>query len=579
MPRGFVLQPTYRIESDRPVVWVYGMLEGGRSFLIRETRQIPHFFVLRTDVERSRALGANVPEPDSGRVSLTGETLARVDLVKPQDCPPLRDRLEDAGVRCYEADVRFAYRYLIERGIRGSLEIRGASRPGEGVDEVFDDPEVLPGDWRPEPRLLSVDIETDPRARQLLSIGLYGCGAAEVLLLTSDGQSCPGPAIPFASERELLQAFVRRVAELDPDVLTGWNFIDFDLAVLLRMSQRLGLRLALGRGREPLTLRKPSFAGGQTVANLPGRVVLDGIQLLRSSFVRLESYSLNAASQEILSQGKTITGSDRGRAILEAFRHDRERFVEYNLQDARLVCQIFDKLHLLDLTVQRSLLTGMPLDRVAASIASFDFLYLSELGRRGIVAPSVRSATEPSGPSSGGHVLEPRPGLYRNVLVFDFKSLYPSIIRTFQIDPLGYVAQPPSDADLIVAPNGAAFRRDPGILPGMLDDLFPRREAARARGDKVASQAIKILMNSFYGVLGTSACRFASPALANAITGFGRQILLRSKKRIEQYGYEVLYGDTDSLFVHSATEDPQAARTLGEKIVTDLNRELDRHVE
>jgi DNA polymerase II len=76
---------------------------------------------------------------------------------------------------------------------------------------------------------------------------------------------------------------------------------------------------------------------------------------------------------------------------------------------------------------------------------------------------------------------------------------------------------------------GGAFRREPAILPRMLDELFPRREAAKKIGDEVASNAIKILMNSFYGVLGTSACRFYNPALANSITGTGREILLWSK--------------------------------------------------
>ena len=105
--------------------------------------------------------------------------------------------------------------------------------------------------------------------------------------------------------------------------------------------------------------------------------------------------------------------------------------------------------------------------------------------------------------------------------------------------------------DPIVAPNGAAFRRQPGILTQILDELFPRREAAKAVGDRVASQAIKILMNSFYGVLGTPACRFHNPELANAITSFGREVLLWSKARIESFGKRVLYGDTDSLFVES----------------------------
>jgi DNA polymerase-2 len=579
MPRGFILQSGYRVESGRPVVLLHGTLEEGGSFLVRDDRQVAYFRIREADAQRAASLGAEISDEDRGWRSLAGEPLVRVVLESPTDCPPLRDRLVAAGIPCFEADVRFAYRYLIDRGIRGSLEIDGPSRSGQGVYALFENPEIRPADWTPDLRVLSFDIETDPEGRRLLSIGLYGCGAEEVLLLTPEDAPCPAPGLPFRDERELLRGFVRRVTQLDPDVLTGWNVIDFDLAVLSRIAQRFGVQLALGRGPGAVAIRRPAYSGGQSQAIVPGRVVLDGIQLLRGAFVRLESYALDAAAREILGEGKTIVGRERAEAILQAFENDRERFVEYNLTDARLVIELLERLHLIELTVQRSLLTGMPPDRVSASIASFDFLYLSELRRRKVAAPTVDASGGMEAPTSGGHVLEPAPGLYRNVLVLDFKSLYPSIIRTFQIDPLGHVERRGPDDDLIVAPNGAAFRREPGILPGLLDDLFPRREAAKAAGDRVASQAIKILMNSFYGVLGTPACRFASPALANAITGFGREILLWSKGRIETRGHEVLYGDTDSLFVRSGTDDVERARALGGSLAAELSRELAEHVE
>jgi DNA polymerase-2 len=159
--------------------------------------------------------------------------------------------------------------------------------------------------------------------------------------------------------------------------------------------------------------------------------------------------------------------------------------------------------------------------------------------------------------------------LHRNVWVFDFKSLYPSIIRTFNIDPLAYVANESAERDLIDTPGGA-FRREPAILPGILDELFPRREAAKKAGDDVASNAIKILMNSFYGVLGTPACRFHNPALANAITGQGRELLLWSKQWFEAAGFRVIYGDTDSLFVLSGADDPAEARAEGLKLADRL---------
>jgi DNA polymerase-2 len=177
----------------------------------------------------------------------------------------------------------------------------------------------------------------------------------------------------------------------------------------------------------------------------------------------------------------------------------------------------------------------------------------------------------------GGHVLEPLTGLHRNVWVFDFRSLYPSVIRTFNIDPLSWVAEPSPDDDLIHTPGGA-FRRAPAILPRLLDELFPRREAAAKSGDKVAAHAIKILMNSFYGVLGTPACRFYNPALANSITGMGRELLLWSKQWFADSGFKVLYGDTDSLFVESAPAEADEAVDRGRRLATELNQQLARHI-
>jgi DNA polymerase-2 len=413
----------------------------------------------------------------------------------------------------------------------------------------------------------------------VLSIALYGCGVAEVLLHAPEGGEIPGGVLPFSTEKELLAGLCRRIREVDPDVLTGWNVIDFDLAVLARIAEGHGIPFELGRAPGPVRIQRAGFRGAASRATIPGRVVLDGIQLLRGAFVKTEDYTLDTVAHEILGEGKLISGGSRAHEILRLFEEDRARFVEYNLVDARLVTEILEKLRLVQLAVERSLLTGMPPDRVSSSIASFEFLYLTELGKRGIVAPTVRAETEAFEPMSGGHVLEPAPGLYRNVMAFDFRSLYPSVIRTFEIDPLGYVSDAASVADPIVAPNGAAFRRERGILPALLDDLVPARQAALASGDKVKSQAIKILMNSFYGVLGTPAYRFFNPEIANAITGFGKEILLWSKARIEGYGHRVLYGDTDSLFALSEKEDVAAARAVGTELAKRINRDLAEHLE
>lgn len=573
--RGFILQPTYRVQAGRPAVHLYGRLESGPSFLLLDDRERPHFFIPQRLEAEARELGARQVQPTTW-VALDGEPVSRVDVAVPADTPALRDRLTGAGIRCYEADVRFALRYLIDRGIQGSLHLRGEGRYRKGLGWVLTRPEIAPARYQPELSILSIDIETDPKAKRLLSIALAGCGVSEVLLLNPAGWSCPADAVPFASERELLAAFCRRVTELDPDLLTGWNVIDFDFAVLARMSAEWKVPLTLGRGGGGLRLRPRQGFRASIEATVPGRLVLDGIEMVRGAFIRMEEHSLDFVARKVLGKGKSFGGTDRAEEILRRFRHDRPAFVGYNRRDAELVLEILSKLELVPLAVERSLLTGMPLDRVTASIASFDFLYLGELRRRGVVAPSVDAEAPIEIPTGGGHVLEPLPGLHRHVAVFDFKSLYPSLIRTFEIDPLGFLSQRREDA--IVAPNGACFRREKGILSGLLDRFFAERDAAKKAGNLVASHAVKILMNSFYGVLGTPACRFYNPAVANAITSFGREILLWTKGRIEELGSAVLYGDTDSLFVTSAGADLADSTRIAIDLAAAVNRDLAVHL-
>jgi DNA polymerase II len=589
--RGFILQASYRVASRPgharvPVVHLYGRLESGETFLVRDDRQRPHFYVRTIDAPRAQQLGAPQPTPTEQR-DFSGARVSRIEVDAPPDVPGVRDRLHAAGIDTLEADVRFPVRYLIDRGIKGSCEIVGDWTPGPAIARVFDNPDVLPGQAKIEPRVLSFDIETDPKGARLLAISLYSPDIDEVLIVDGSGREMPGKAVRCQDERAALDAFCERIARLDPDVLTGWNTIDFDFTVLQKIATRLQHPLHLGRDTGTLRIRKAEGYFGSGQATIPGRLVLDGIDLLRGAFIRMEDYSLDAVAREVLGEGKAVTGDARERIneIVHNYRHDLPAFALYARTDARLAYDIVEKMQLVRLAFARSQLAGMTPDRVAASIASFDFVYLTELHKRGIVAPTVRSDdSRVYAAQQGGHVLEPVTGLHRNVRVFDFKSLYPNIIRTFNIDPLSYVADPSTAGNLIETPGGS-FSRGPAILPRLLDDLFPRREAAKRAGDSVAANAIKILMNSFYGVLGTRACRFFNPALANSITGTGKEMLLWSKRWFENAGFTVFYGDTDSLFVGSPAgapaEDDYAQAALsrqGDKLAQALNKDLSTYI-
>ncbi|PYQ10182.1 MAG: DNA polymerase II [Acidobacteria bacterium] len=576
MVRGFVLQPTYRLEAGRPVVCLFGRLETGETFLVRDRRTVPYFFVRKQDAPQAWKLGADRQAPTDWS-SLSGEPVVRVEIPTPPDTVPLRDRLQAAGIPCYEADVRFAIRYLIDHGLRGGVAIEGSARGGNRVARVFDEPSLSACDFRPQLKVLSLDLETDLRGSHILAAALHGPGMEEVLLSAPTAPSRPEAAVFCGNEKNLLLRLAETIRHYDPDILTGWNVIEFDLTVLQQRAQAHHLTLDLGRIPGPLKIRRDRSSWAASRAELPGRMVLDGIQLLRGAFVKLEDYSLETAARTLLGEGKTLAGEGRSQEIERLFREDLPSFVTYNLTDARLVSRILEKTRLIELAVERSLLTGMPLDRVSGSIASFDFLYLSEIRKRGLVAPTVQ-AKAVAEPTLGGAVLEPVTGLHENILGFDFKSLYPSLILTFNIDPAGYVATPSSDEDLIRAPNGACFRREPGILPELLSRLFPKRESAKQAGDAIASQAIKILMNSFYGVLATPACRFHSAPVANAITHFGQAILLWTKRHVEEMGHRVLYGDTDSLFVESNAATSDYALQMGHELAQRINRDLSKHL-
>ncbi len=552
--RGWILQPLVRVRDGRAVVQLFGRLESGPAFLVEDARAEPYFFV-RADRAAAAGGDAGARVEPSALTTLAGDAVARVVVPLPGDVPPLRERLHSHGAESYEADVRFAYRFLLDRGLRGGVTLAGEAKEIRPGLLGFREPRLAPADVRVPLRTLSLDLETSRDASRIFAAALAGCDVEEVYLVSE--RSVPG-ARSFPDERALLRALHARVRELDPDVLTGWNVVDFDLRVLERRGRELGLPFGLGRVPGGVVFRQDPGFERQTRAELPGRIALDAIPLVRDA-IRLLDYRLETAARAILGRGKLLAADlpDAPAEIERLHREDPAALAAYNLEDARLVLEILQREGLLELALERSRLTGMQLDRVGASIACFDLVYLPELRARGFVAPSVTRDREAI-PVQGGAVLEPRPGLFANVAVFDFKSLYPSLMRTFHLDPLAHAR---AGEDAIVAPNGARFDRRSAILPDVIERFMASRAQAKLRGDRHADQAIKIMLNALFGVLAAPSCRFFDPDVANAITGFGQQTLHWTRDALVDEGVEVVYGDTDSVFVRlNAALPPEAAR-------------------
>ncbi|WP_443216373.1 DNA polymerase II [Salinivibrio sp. PR919] len=581
--KGFVItrQQRDRGESSTIVLWL-STPDGPVKLCIENQQSV--FFIPQEEQQRAQALLPSI-DPHAYCKTVPLATFQHIPLVACYFSTVKRAQegqrvLSGAAIPLYEGDLRLADRYLMERYICGSLLFTGNARQRAGYLEVTQGKAKAQA-YTPQLRHVSLDIECSEKG-QLYSIGLDSDMDSRVIMVGAPQPDAPAWIEWVSDEVSLLSALERWFTTYDPDVVVGWNVIDFDFRLLVKRAQRHQKSLRIGRGGETAYWREGN-ANKSGFISLAGRVVIDGIDALKTATYGFRSWALESVAQTLLGEGKAIDDPhDRMASINRMFHHDKVALATYNLQDCRLVNRIFAHTHLLDFMIERSRLTGVELDRVGGSVAAFTNLYLPRLHRSGYVAPNLASDGWIASP--GGYVMDSKPGLYHSVLVLDFKSLYPSIIRTFLIDPLGLVEglksqQAGEEHDIVPGFRGGVFHREKHYLPALIDDLWQARDRAKKAGEKAFSQAIKIIMNSFYGVLGSSGCRFFDHRLASSITMRGHEIMKTTRELIEAQGYEVIYGDTDSTFVSlggdKASEDADA---IGQSLVDHVNSWWRQHL-
>ena len=480
----------------------------------------------------------------------------------------LEKHLRAHGVDVYEADIRPPERYLMERFITAPVAFEGVAG-----QEMHLKP--APG-YRPALKLASLDIETTAHG-ELYSIAIEGCGQRQVYMLgpKNGGDEALDFDLEYCASRgQLIERLNRWMEQHDPDAIIGWNVVQFDLRVLREQAQRHRVPLKLGRGGAELEWREHGGKQEHYFAAAAGRLIIDGIEALKSATWNFPSFSLDNVAQTLLGEGKSIDNPYQRMAEIDRrFREDKPALARYNLKDCELVTRIFAKTELLTFLLERASVTGLAADRSGGSVAAFEHLYLPLMHRQGYVAPNLGDVQGDNSP--GGFVMDSRSGLYDSVLVLDYKSLYPSIIRTFLIDPVGLVVgtrEDQGEANPVPGYRGALFSREKHCLPAIVKQVWQGREVAKRERNAPLSQALKIIMNAFYGVLGSSGCRFFDPRLASSITLRGHDIMHRTRELITEQGYQVIYGDTDSTFVWLNTaHDDAAAGTIGRALVAHVN--------
>jgi DNA polymerase, archaea type len=573
----FVLDGSYQAVDDGVVVELFGRARDGEAVVARYYGFRPYFLLLEPTEEERARLGADPEivalEPASVFFHGRDRVAARVVLHRPWRVPEYRKALQGEGreTRVLSCDIPFFHRFLYDKGLGLCVRFEAEQEP-EAVRARYTVPRVVrvvvgegkEGDIRPaEPfrpplRLLSFDIENAIRERTIFTI----CGVAE-------GGTRPRRTFRLSaeSEREILEAFVRLVVEDDPDVLTGYNIGGYDFPLLAERAKALGLgTLVLGRERSD------AEELGERLWKITGRVVADAWWSARRE-LRPKQETLQYVARVLLNDSKLDV--DR-RNISEEWDRDPERVMEYCEHDANLALRILVKLRAVDKAADLATVARMPLEEGLNGRTSqfVDAILIPRSDARGVGVPPNHPRSGDSA-IEGGYVHSIRPGLYRWVVVLDFKAMYPSIIVAHN---LCFTTLSPDGTT--VAPGGARFlapevRR--GVIPEILTELLADRERFREASRAASTpelaayydglqNAVKVLMNSFYGVLASSFYRFTNKEIGASITAYAREAITTIIRELEAGGSDVIYSDTDSVFVRSPAASLEGSREFGEGV-------------
>jgi DNA polymerase, archaea type len=578
----FVLEGSYQARENDVVIELFGRDRSGAPLVARYYGFRPYFMITEpTDETRERLRQDSEIVEVRDVVTWVGgqeRPAIRVTLHRPWLVPQYRDQYRRRGdeTSVLACDIPFVHRFLYDHHLGLTVAFEAEDEPEEvrgryavpTVVRVVTDAthDIRPTEpFRPSLRVLSFDIENAIRERTIFTI----CGVAE-----GAGRERRTFRISDASERKILEEFVRVIVEDDPDVITGYNIGGYDFPLLVERARATGLE-SLSIGRERSAPREM----GERLWKVTGRVVADAWWSARRD-LRPKQETLQFVARTLLGDSKLAV--DR-RNISEEWARDPVRVMEYCEHDADLALRILQRLRTIERAADLATVAHLPLEEGLNGRTSLfiDAILIPRADAKGVGVPMSHYGGRDA-PIEGGYVHSIRPGMYRWVVVLDFKSMYPSIIiaRNLCFTTL-------SPEGTTVAPSGARFlapsvRR--GIIPEILAELLADRERFRRSGREAPTKdladyydglqnAVKVLMNSFYGVLASSFYRFTNKDIGAAITAFAREAITSIIRDLEADGHEVVYSDTDSVFVRSPVATLEGAREFGESVAKRFTHE------
>jgi DNA polymerase I len=607
--KGLLLDVDYAEEEERPCVRLF-IKDGQETVMAIDPSFEQYLYVVASDPNKAAKLISKLELTEQGqtvrpksvkvvkRTFLGREIEAiKVSFHHPRDMPSLRHAIRDfPGVKeIYEFDIPSARRYLVDRGLTpmAGVEVRGDVEERGGLKTVIVKAPLEPVPI-PEPKLnvMSFDIEVynptgSPRPDRdpILMVSLADSRGFRRVVTWKDLGAKLDYVEVVKSEREMLERFIELVRERDIDILLGYNTDLFDFPYIRERAKQLRLKLSLGRDGSEVIARKRRFA---TAARVRGRVHVDVFAMVNFlatiGTIRLIHYTLEDVYRHVIGKEKPDFEFTQMVSAWEKGGELGRRLLEYSMSDADATLEL--GLELLPLFVELTRAVGQTLFDVSRMTPGqlVEWLLIAEAHRRGELIPArpVGEEFEERLEETyvGAYVMEPVKGLHEDLVVYDFRSLYPSIIVTHNIDPstLNCKCCKPSEATRVPELGYHFCTKRRGFIPSTLERLIRervrlkqemkrhKRESREYIALNARQTAFKIISNSFYGMLGYPRARWYFKECAESVTSFGRHYIHKTIEMAKDYGLEVIYSDTDSLFCKLNGKSREDATKFMEKI-------------
>ena len=608
----FPLDATYRVQDGKAVISMYGRAGDGRQVCVLDGSFEPYFYAIPKDginigekLEKIRVEQDNdayfVTRAEAVLKKFLGKEIfaLRVYVNLPAGVPIVRGVIKDwdSVSSTHEFDIPFARRYLIDKNIipltlhqavgefisqKSRVQVFRADSIGQAGTDTLHNPRVLAFDIETySPFDMAIDAEKNP----IIMLSFYGENFRKVFVWKKFRTSLD--YIEFVnSEAELIGKFRETIDTYKPDILTGYFSDGFDLPYIKTRADKYKIKLDIGLDFSELRVK----SARETTVAVTGITHLDIFKFIKKvmgNSLETTSYDLNAVAFELLEEKKHDVSLADLPNIWDSSHDNLEKFCEYNLNDSVLTYNLAVKM--LPTITEIVKIVGIPIYDVNRMGFSqlVEWYIMKQAQQFNEIAPNKPSYDEVQKRRlqtyQGAFVYEPKPGLYKDIVVFDFRSLYPTILGSHNIGPDTIDCRCCEDSAKPTPDESERHwfcSKRKGFIPILIEDLITRRMRIKEiikeeHGEKFAfldarQNSLKLLANSFYGYLGFFGARWYSIECARGTTAWGRFYIHKVIDRAQKEGFVVLYSDTDSVFLTLDGKTKNDAEAFAESINLEL---------